>query len=311
MKKIIIVIALTLVSQVLIAEDGITASSELLLQAVLTHPEAKLGFIQRFHIPFLQGGGPLTKDNNINLVLTAEATPISVNLIGEAIWTPIAFIELIAGGRIGSGWTINLFDSDIYGIGLNNPGIDGKAEFNGTAFDGLLWKCYLGGAFQFDLAAIFPGDWNHVLFRTYHEINYNGYTRARSGQSWYFENDYGENRNGFNYYGNFLIGYQMPIFLNIVGILTEMDLYLYDTPNRSDWGDDLIRWTFGCILSFEITEKFGIALITQFRTRRNYTNFDERKDDKHSVFYQNRKLDTSKPQRLEFYRIAAMITYKL
>jgi len=308
MKKLAILLLLlffaSLLVQPLIAQEetGVTSESNLLLQ-VSSLPELKLGFTQRYKFPFLQGEGPLTKDNNINLGLTAEISPISLNGIVEAVWTPIAFFEFSAGGRIGSGWNIELFGGDVYGIGVNRNA-DGSGEINGSAFDGLLWKAQAGGALQFDLAAIIPGDWNHIVFRSYHEMNYKGYTKAKGNEAWIFENDDGENCNGFNYYGNFLLGYQMPIFLDMVAFLAEMDLYLYDTPNRGTWGDDLIRWTFSNVLSFTITEKFGFVIITQFRTRRNFTNNWE------NLYYRDRIVDTSNPQHLEFYRVAGAFIFK-
>jgi len=306
MKKILFLFILTFSVMPLIAQEktDISSSSDLLLQ-ITSLPEAKLGFTKRFIFPFLQGESSLTEDNNLGLALTAEISPISLNGIVEVVWTPIAFFQLAAGSRIGSGWNIELFDNEIYGIGINQSDINGNAEINGNAFDGLLWKTQIGGAIQFDLAAIFPGDWNHIVARSYHEINYKGYSRAKENEAWYFEADEGENCNGFNYYGNFLIGYQMPIFLNLAGVLAEMDLYLYDTPDRERWGDDLIRWTFSGIFNFSITKQFGITLLAQFRTRRNFeqSNWQD-------LYYRNRILDNSNPLRLEFYRAAAALTYK-
>jgi hypothetical protein len=164
----------------------------------------------------------------------------------------------------------------------------------------------MGGAFQFDLAAVLPGDWHHLVFRSYHEIRYKGYTDASEGDSWYFENDDGENRNGFNYYGNYLLGYQMPLFLNTLGLMAEMDKYLYDTPNRGSWGDGLGRWTFSALFNFTITDWLSAALITQFRTRRNYT--DATKDN---GFYQDRQIRDSPSRHLEFYRVALIMTARL
>ena len=310
MRKMAMLMLLVLLTQALIAEDkpesksGVEATSSLTLQ-ISSLPEAKLGFTEHFKFPFLQGESPLTEDNNIGLALTAEVSPISLNGIAEAVWTPIAFLELAAGGMIGSGWKIKLFGSEIYGIGLNRPDAAGKAEHDGRAFDGLLWKLQAGAALQADLAAFFPGDWNHVIARTYHEINYKGYTRASAWESWYFEDDDGENCNGFNYYGNLVIGYQMPIFLDFVALLAEADLYLYDTPNRSKWRDEKIRWTFSPILNFAITKKFSATLITQLRTRKNYLE-----SDWEELYYRNRTVDNSRPLHLEFYRVAAVLTYK-
>jgi hypothetical protein len=206
----------------------------------------------------------------------------------------------------------------VVGTGFNSPDENEMEKYEGSPFDALLYKAWAGGTFQFDLAAIFPGDWNHVVFQTYHEINYHGNSRAKNGESWYFEADSGENRNGFNYYGSFVLGYQMPVspVLKMIAFMAEMDLYLYNTPGRTIWGDDLIRWHFANILQFSITEQFGFAIITQFRTMRNFTNFDlikakkeAKKNDTPIMHYQSRILDKSNPLRLDFYRVAGIFNY--
>ena len=314
-KMALLFLLLPLVTNMLIAEDqtttekaaetGITSSNELFLQTS-SLPEIKLGFIKRFSFPFLQGESPLTEGNNIGLNLSAEISPVSINGIVEAIWTPIAFFQFAAGGRIGTGWSLDLFGSEIHGIGLNGADAAGNAKYDGSAFDGLLWKMQTGGALQADLAAVFPGDWHHVVIRSYHEIGYKGYSRAAKNESWYFEDDAGENCNGFNYYGNLVIGYQMPIFLDFVALLAEANLYLYDTPDRSRWGDEKIQWRFSTILNFTITERISVAVITQFITQRNYveSNWED-------LYYRNRTIDDSDPLSLRFFRVAAALTYKL
>ena len=310
-RRIVFFMLLPLFARTLIAQNqpddrpAFTSSSELTLQ-VSTAPEMKLGFTKRYTFPFLQGESPLTADNNFGLALSAEISPISLNGIAEAVWTPIAFFRLAAGGRISSGWNISLFGNDIYGIGLNSPDVVGRAVNEGSAFDGLLWKVQTGGTVQFDLAALYPGDWHHVVALSYHEINYKGYTRAKAGESWYYENDSGENINGFNYYGSLLIGYQMPLFFNMAAFLVGTDLYLYDTPNREKWGDDKMRWTFSGIFGFTLAKQIDLTLIAQFVTQRNYqeANWGD-------LYYRNRNLDSSNPLHLEFYRVAAALTYRL
>jgi len=310
MKKTALITLLVLLTQPLFSQEqpetksGVSFSNGLTLQ-ISTLPEAKLGFTQHFTFPILRGKNPLTADNNIDLSLKGEISPVSLNGTAEAVLTPIAFFQFTAGGRIGSGWNIELFGGEIYGIGINRPSANGMGENDGSAFDGLLWKAHAGGAIQFDLAALFPGDWNHVVARSYHEINHRGYSRAKNGESWFYESDDGENVNGFNYYGNYLIGYQMPIFLDTIAVLAESDLYLYDTPGRNTWGDERMRWTFSAVLNFAITKSLNITLITQMRTRRNYeqSNYEE-------IYYRYRKIDSSDPLRLEFYRVAATVSYR-
>ena len=311
MKRVAFLLMLPLLAWMAAAQDQPgygnphNPSGELTLQ-VSSSPEIKLSFTERFTFPFLRGESPLTQDNNIGLALGAEISPISLNGVAEFVLTPIAFFQFSAGGRIGSGWNVNLFGSDIYGIGFNLPDAEGRAVHDGSAFDGLLWKAQTGGTIQFDVAALYPGDWHHVVARSYHEINYKGYTRAKAGESWYYEFDYGENVNGFNYYGNLLIGYQMPVFFNLAALLAEADLYLYDTPDRGKWGDDRIRWTFSGIFGFTVTKRLDLNLIAQFQTWRNY-----QEPDWEGLYYQNRTIDGSRPLSLQFYRIAAALTYRL
>ena len=304
MKKTCLFTLLFSLVNILWAENQVISSREISLQAS-SKLEAMLGFTQRFQFPFMQGSSPLTEGNNITLALEAEISPIFLRGLTELTWTPIAFFELSAGGNLGTGWNISLFGSDIYGIGLNLPDADGRGEHSGSAFDGLHWKIQAGAAVQADLAAVFPGEWNHVLMRSYHEINHRGYSRANSGQSWFFENDKGENRNGLNYHGNIIIGYQMPIILSMVALMAEAELYMYDTPNRELWGDDRIFWVFSALFNFSLKPQLDIGFGLQFRTMRNYlqSNWEE-------LFYQNRHIDNSSPRRLEFYRLATVITYR-
>jgi hypothetical protein len=307
------------------AEIEVERSADLSLQ-VSTLPEAKLSAGLHYLFPLLRhsgplAGSPLTEGNNLTATLQGEISPVSLNGAVEAVFTPIAFFQLAGGFKLGSGWNITLGDSDIYGLGLNLPTVTRRGEalalpmedrvsrIKGYPLDGLVGKAHLGGVFQFDMAAIFPGEWHHLVFRTNHEVNYRGYTKATHGESWVFEADNEENRNGFNYYGNYLLGYQMPIVLNTVGLLAEMDRYLYNAPYGGYWGEGLNRWTFSLLFNFTVTERLEAALIIQTRTMRNYRDGD-RANSAH-YYYQYRELDMDDPVRLDFYRAAAVFTYKL
>ena len=288
------------------AEEAKGISSTDLSVTVSSIPEAKLTLTQNYTRPFLQGSHALTQGNTIHSSVSGEISPISLNIGGELTLTPIAFFQLIAGTKIGTGWNIDL-GSPIIGIGINRPEENGeKATVDGYAFDGIFWKAHLGGVLQFDLAALFPGDWHHVVFRTYHEANYKLFSHAHGHDAWYYESDFGENQNGFNYYGNALVGYQMPIFLTMVGLLAEVDLYLYDTPEGKLWGDSLPRWYFGALLNFRIAPWLEAALITQLRTMRQYT-----KETRNYEYYRARRLESPGAMTLEFYRVAAILTFHL
>ena len=308
LKKVILLPWVFLLAVPLFAETELKSETSLSL-AISSLPEAKLTFAQSFTFPCLQGENPLIKDNNLKFGLNAELSPISMNLLGNVVLTPVAFFELSAGGMVGSGWIINLFGSELRGIGLNRPDNKGHTSVDGSAFDGFFGKGYAGGALQFDLAAIIPGEWNHVVFRSYHEIGYKMYSRAEKDMSWFFENDAGENQNGWSYYGNYLAGYRMPIALDTVALLAEIEKYLYDTPGGDTWGDSLGRWTFGLLTNFTISKKLSCALLAQFRTLRNYTNYSYRDQD--NLYYRLRDLDFDNPRTLAFYRAVLILNYRL
>jgi len=314
MRRYFILILLYFFAQTLFAQDSADAgkektddySREIFLQAQFyPNPRPKLGFTQYFTFPFLQGESPLTEDNNIKLALTAVVTPVSLGGLVGVVWTPIAFFQLNAGGLLGSGWNIHAFGADAYGIGKNQPDDKGYSKNVGKAFDGMHWNLHTGGTLQFDLAALFPGDWNHVVAKIEQSIIYKGNTNAKKHEAWFFENDDGENTNGFNYFGSYLVGYQMPIFLSMAALLVESDLYLYDMPNREKWGDDKMRWVFSGVLGFNIKNQFEILLITQFQLARNYQEHNWQE-----LYYRYRTLNNSKPYNFEIYRIAAILTYK-
>jgi hypothetical protein len=270
-----------------------------------TLPEAKISVQQDFTWPMLTGDSPLTSGNNLKVSVNAAITPIDLGLSAKATLTPIAFLQFSAGGSIGSGWNAELFGAPIYGIGINSADGTGQTHLDGSAFDGALWRIQGSGLFQFDLAAVFPGEWHHVVMQTLHEVGYRAYSRAEAGDSWVYQNDGKENRNGPVYYGMYMLGYQMPLFLNTVGIMGEVTHLLYDTPSRSDWGDDLPQWTLSALINFTVIEDLSAALILQFHTVRNYTTGDGK------TFYQDRALDGNNPVSMEFFRLAVIVNWIL
>jgi hypothetical protein len=295
---------------------GFTDSTELEVQ-VSSRPELRLKLIETMTFPFLQGNGPLTEGNNIKTVFTADVSPVSLGGIAEAVWTPAAFFQAAAGAKAGTGWNIDLFGSTIYGIGINAPRDEGgsgprKSEVRGEAFDGLLWSAWGGGALQFDLAALFPGDWTHVLFRTYQEARYSAYTRAAGGESWFFEDDPGENRNGWIYYSSYLVGYQMPLspVLDTIAFMAELKKNLYNTPGGDYWGDSLGDWLFSGLFNFTLSSRLRMALAIQLRSWRNHGSSDL--ENAGMLYYQDRELkaDYGK-RRIAFYRAALILSYKL
>jgi hypothetical protein len=302
---------LALWSGVLWAEQDITASTTLSL-AVSSLPEAQLALTQTFVFPVLRGDHFLVSGNNLAANLTFNVSPLSMNAGAEAVLTPIALAQIKAGAQGGSGWNIPGLGN---GLAINRRGIENRKPFNdrtGSPFEGLVWKVYGGGVIQFDLAAVLPGDWNHVLFQTYQEVNYRANTRAAANQLWEYENEGGLLRNGLNYYASYVIGYQLPTsrFLNLVGFMGEMELKLrdqldYGSAARESSGYDKPDWKLSALYNAGITEKFGITFIFQLRTALHYTEASG------EGYYLDRELDSETPVLFTFYRAAAILSWNL
>ena len=294
-------------------EEGISSSTYFELQTS-SSPEVKFVIRQSFEFPFLQGTHPLTGGNNIAAVLSAEVSPVSLNGIAEINWTPAAFFVLSGGGLAGSGWNMPLG----YGIGLNIPHPDDdqalgprRSQIDGNAFDGLIWNAWGAATLQFDLGAVLPGYWNHVLFMTRHEFRYAAYTRAGSGDSWIFENASRENRNGWMYNATYVIGYHMPLspVLNTVAFMAESRRNLYNSADGDFWGENLSEWTFSSILNFSLNPRLDMALVVQMQTRRNHGAFNITDD---MYFYRDLALlDDGGQRRLLFHRVALLFNYRL
>jgi hypothetical protein len=296
------------------AESGITDSTSVTV-TVSTIPEMQVTVSENIVFPVMQFDNPLFSGNNLNLGVSANFTPISLDGTVDLTWTPIAFLQIFAGSTLGSGW---LWPGLGDGLSRQVRGTtaDGKSTTvrEGTAFEALVWKVYWGGVFQFDLAAVLPGDWNHVVVQTRQEVNYRAYTGVDNTVSWLYKADSGENRNGFNYYASYVLGYQMPAspVFNMMGLMAEMDLYLYNTPKRADWGDDLGRWTVSALFNFQITKWLGTTFLLQVNTKRNYTDDGDAVQNT-APFYQDRVLvaNDNNPLRLNFYRFAWLFNFKI
>lgn len=279
----------------------ITTTTDLTLIAATTL-ESKVIISETITVPFLVGESPFTARNNIRFKIGAEVSPVSLNGTFETIWTPVAFLQLLCGASVGSGWNIPIAD----GLLMNNPVGLHDSILSGGPFLGVVWSVKGGAVFQFDYAAINDGDWNHFVFRMYHGIQYRALSSASDTDSWLFEADAGENRNGFSYYGNYFLGYKMPLNLDTVGLFVEDNTYLFETPGRSFWGDDLSRWIFGPLANYSFNEKISAAVLVQWHTVRNFTT-----QTQSYQFYQDREIVAGNPLRIEFYRAAVNIAIKL
>lgn len=273
-------------------EFSLTASTETELKADYSHIIA---------LPFLNSPNVLFKNNEVSFGFSAFLSPISIGMGFETVFRPISFLELSAGVETGTGWNIRF----ARGLAINEPSGSYDTYFNNKTLKGIVHKEKAGAAFQFDLGAVIPGDWTHVVFRTYHEYYYKAFTGASKNESWLWEADDGENRNGTHYYIQNVLGYKMPLMMEFFGLMFEAERSYYDTLKGDPSGENIWNYTASCIMGFRSGEKTKFNLITQFRTVRNYTGETEDYD-----YYRSRVIDPDKPRKWEFYRIIISMTHE-
>ena len=229
-----------------------------------TQGEMHFNFVPQWTFPFLQGNHPMTSGNNVTFRLDAGINPIWAGLTGNTIISVAPFLNFRLGAMVGTGWNYDIGRLSLVGLGLNRKtGIHDPitSEVVGNGLDGVVWDVHAGAMLQFDLAALFPGDWNHVVMQYYNQIEYLAYSKAQEDAFWYYMNDEGINQNAFRYKFEFFIGYMMPIFLDLVGFQLEGTLPFYNFEAGTSVRDRGYSFTNAFIANFKINNQWSIMTI--------------------------------------------------
>lgn len=262
--------------------------------------EARTTYTYEMKIPMMTGSGPLMSGNNLTARFKGELTPVSIAPVLEATLTPIAFFNVYAGSYFGTGWTL----MGLNGLALNTPDDPYKSE------SGLVYKFYTGVTFQFDLAAVMPGDWNHVLIMYSPKVEYAAFTGAGDDDPWQYQVDAGENFNGSKWYQTFFLGYQMPAVpvVDTAGVLVETNQRLTkkdeSTMDHGGWGSDFMEVGISPLVNLKFNDNHSLAVLFNFANARDYT--DDTVGNEH--FY-NRKVDKDSDTYWYFKRLAFSYTY--
>jgi hypothetical protein len=232
-----------------------------------TRGEMQVNFIPQWKFPFLRGDHPLASENNLALKLDASISPIWAGLTGNAVLTAAPFLSFRLGAMTGTGWNYDLFGRvPLIGIGLNRKtsADDPNDGVIGNGFDGIVWDAHAGATLQFDLAAFFPGDWNHIVMQYYNEAQYIAYTKAQGDDFWYYLGDDGLNQNTFRYNFDLFLGYAMPIVIDLVGVQFSGTLPFYNVEAGGSVRDRGFSFTASFIGNYKINKPFSIMTIARF-----------------------------------------------
>jgi len=223
--------------------------------------ELQGSYSQSIFYPFLQGNSALTKDNNLELQIKTNLSPVTLNLESKAVITPIAFLKFEAGAHMGTGWNMGF-----NGLGLN---VDGTGNPETRSFPGIVAKGWLQGTFQFDLAALWPGDWHHVVLSTSHKWTYQMFSGAEEAEPWQYLADDGQNFNGFLYEASYITGYQIPDRkVNFIGFMVEPSRNLGKVAqlsplSKGGWGSDFLFVNMGPLANLSLSENQSLLILLQ------------------------------------------------
>ena len=221
--------------------------------------------------PVLTGESFLTEGNNLKFTVKPVLTPISAHLENRVYFTPVAFLVLIGGIDMGTGWRLDLLNLE--GLALNNAD-----DVTDVTRSGLYTAAYLALRLQFDFAAVFPGEYSHVVLRVDSGVNFIDNSSARDNEDWYWRGDRGQNFNGWKYLGDYLVGWLPPKGkLKFIGFRIEHStnaFEIWDTSKVSDggWGSDFHKLRFGPLVSLDPVENHILTLLVQFH---NGVYYDE------------------------------------
>lgn len=185
---------------------------------------AKVTWKSTYTIPTPLGEGELLSGATVKLIGGFELSPLSIRPLASVAFTPLPFLVFDVGSSIGTGW--------------NLLGFEGFCKYNGNTYKNLTpfahyyHDHWVGATFQFDTGEIFKGDWTHVVMLANYQMIYKGITGLKKGDLWAWQTTEGF-ANGLGYEFIALLGYQMPKFVNLIGIMADM----YGNYSKKDYGD--------------------------------------------------------------------------
>ena len=216
----------------------------------------------------LPGNSALTQSNNAKFGADLQISPATIKPHFFISCSPVAFLDFHAGATFGTGWEF----MGAQGLASYNA-VSGNFD-NLTPFQNWFYEFELGGTFQFDAAAIWPGDWHHIVFLASYNLRWSGMTGQADGHPWIWAADFPK-VNGANYYSNIILGYQMPgaSKLGMFGVMAEFEGFYSSSQIAAAYRAydiDFCRINISPVLVFNFTKKDSLFALFYFERRRGF-----------------------------------------
>lgn len=228
--------------------------------------------------PISLGDHSLFAGSYIRTLVDLTLTPVHVSPRFDVTFSPFPFLNFNAGVMVGAGWNVGDFS-------VIKTYDKTKSEYiTSSPFSAMYYNAYIQGNFQFDMAAIVPGDWNHIIITASYGLNYTGLTSGGDGTPWGYIIGGVDRANGLNYVATTMIGYAMPIALQMIGIQAIFNGYFFESDfdtDRYDWDPTFMTVALNAIAMVKITDNHSIAIQSGFTSRRS---FDKKYADDVPIF---------------------------
>ena len=215
----------------------------------------------------IPGNSPLLKDNNAVLGAELQVSPGTIKPHIFMRYTPIAFLVFGAGATFGTGW-------EFLGAQCLASYNSASGKFdNITPFKNWFYEFDASATFQFDAAALWPGDWHHIVFMATYDLRFSGMTGQSDGHPWVWSADVPK-VNGANYYANAILGWQLPLKrLSLVGLQAEFEGFFcdeqIDAPYRA-FDIDFCRINVSPLVVLSLSKKDTLFALLCFERRRGF-----------------------------------------
>ncbi|MBR1715740.1 MAG: hypothetical protein IJ717_12450 [Treponema sp.] len=230
---------------------------------------ATLGAEYAFSTPL--GGHWLLRDANVAVGGAIEVSPVTVKPKLSVSFTPLPFLVLSAGGDVGTGWTLLGWEGMSV---LDKTKSQDEAEYDDLApFRHFYYDFWIQGTFQFDTGAIWAGDWTHVLFLAGYQVKYAALTGVGDDEIWEWQAS--DNKaNGWQFYTNAIIAYQMPKMVSRVGFLFELEGHYdksdYAVLNNNDYKGDFKTASISPFAQVKFNERNALTVLASVSSRRAF-----------------------------------------
>lgn len=246
--------------------------------------KARARFTAAYTLPVLTGDNPLFSGNHLTFAGSFCLTPVSFSPDLSITFSPAAFFDLSASFTTGSGWNIG----SLYGIREYNP--------KKGVYDELpsLRAWYMKGAvaatIKFDVGALWPGDWHHIVGMASFEVGYQSLLGA-SQTVWEWQTFAGH-ADGWVYQQYYVIGYQMPMKFSMIAMTFDLTGHF----SASDYGSfadnyrgDFLYAEIGPMFEFDFNKNNELYVLIAFTGRRSFKESHTQEDVEPGLTYSGRE----------------------